>query len=392
MSSAAAAAPGPSTTTVSPLGHRPELDGLRAVAVLAVMLLHLPVFGSHRLTGGFLGVDLFFVLSGFLITSLLLEEWRRGGSISLRRFYARRALRLLPALVAVVLACSAYGALWGPRDERKLLWRAGLAALGFATNWLILWDHAQIGKPLSHTWSLSLEEHFYLIWPVLLLWLLSRRVRPRLLAGLIALGVTAVGVYRHLLCLDLGNVYHALACLDARGDGLLAGCLVGVLSSFGMLPRGGRGRALLQAAALASAGFTAYLMVCGAAWILELFRGLFTVVAAAFAVVLAALLSRPPRLVRDALSLPPLAWVGRLSYGLYLWHIPVAAVLSAQRLGCGEYTAARVQFAASFAVAAASYYGLERPFLRLKQRFRSTPVDRGAPALALAPAPTSRAG
>ena len=162
------------------LGYRPALDGLRGVAVLAVMVYH-----SGLIRGGFLGVDVFFTLSGFLITTLLLEEYARTGTLAIGRFYIRRALRLLPALVAFLI-------FWGgviltriPSEYWSVLGGYLLGVLGYVANWLyIYW------RPLgvfSHTWSLAIEEQFYLVWPVLL-FLLLRWVRraPWIVAGLLA--------------------------------------------------------------------------------------------------------------------------------------------------------------------------------------------------------------
>src|SRR5579885_2477102 len=142
------------------LGYRPWLDGLRGLAILAVFVYHLQL-----ITGGFLGVDVFFVLSGFLITSLLLEEWQRRGTISFPRFYMRRALRLLPAFFAFLLACFVYIVIFRP-DEVAAFRKEALVAACYVSNWPTL---HQVPMPtLGHAWSLSLEEQFYFLWPLLL--------------------------------------------------------------------------------------------------------------------------------------------------------------------------------------------------------------------------------
>jgi peptidoglycan/LPS O-acetylase OafA/YrhL len=136
------------------LGYRPALDGLRGVAALLVMSFHFQIPGW---SGGFLGVDVFFVLSGFLITSLLLEEWQRSGTVCLRRFFLRRALRLFPALVLVLLVTAPF-----------VSYRWPLVALGYVANWALAFKFVTFG-PISHVWSLSVEEQFYLIWPIVFL-------------------------------------------------------------------------------------------------------------------------------------------------------------------------------------------------------------------------------
>ena len=146
------------------------LDGLRGVAVVAVLVFH-----GGRLRGGYLGVDLFFVLSGFLITTLLLAEHERRGRIVLRNFYERRARRLLPALVLALLLVALYAAVWArPSELPRIRWD-GIATLFYFQNWREIvtkqnyWDAFTAPSPLQHTWSLSIEEQFYLLWPLLVM-------------------------------------------------------------------------------------------------------------------------------------------------------------------------------------------------------------------------------
>jgi len=152
------------------LGYRPSLDGLRGVSILAVMSYHLGL-----IRGGFLGVDIFFVLSGFLITTLLTDEWIRSGSISFRKFYMRRALRLLPALVVLAITCDFATVIfarlyWPPEAFVPVVFGmayASLVALFYVTNWVMI--SGQTLWILGHTWSLSIEEQFYLLWPLILI-------------------------------------------------------------------------------------------------------------------------------------------------------------------------------------------------------------------------------
>src|SRR5260221_6961507 len=150
------------------LTHQPALDGLRGLAVAGVLLFH----GGH-LTGGFLGVDAFFVLSGFLITSLLLAEAGDRGGIALGAFWARRARRLLPALACVLAAVAVYAVLYAKADDLATIRGDALATIGYFANWRAIftspdyWAMFRNQSPLDHTWSLALEEQFYLVWPLI---------------------------------------------------------------------------------------------------------------------------------------------------------------------------------------------------------------------------------
>ena len=211
------------------LGYQPGLDGLRAVAVVAVLLYH---FGVSWLPGGFLGVEVFFVISGYLITSLLLAEWRADHGIALGSFWARRARRLLPALFAMLAVVSAAALIFAPDAVPEL--RRGIpAALVYMTNWYEIVRKqsyfARFGRPplLLHLWSLAVEEQFYLIWPPLLLLGVRRtrgRRRPRVYAALGGAAASALAGY--LLYhpgVDPSRVYYGT---DTRASGLLLGAVL----------------------------------------------------------------------------------------------------------------------------------------------------------------------
>ena len=361
----------------SRLGYRPELDGLRGLAVLAVMAFHC---GLRRVfPGGFLGVDLFFVLSGFLITALVLRESQQAGRVRLPRFYLRRALRLLPALLLVLAACCAWAALRTKPDRAAVIYRAAALTACHAANAAPCWSIPM--DCLGHAWSLSVEEQFYLIWPLLLVMLLRRGARPRTIARLVAAGIIASAAVRAALWLGPwpGGAAAAATSLPARADALLAGCLVGLLASAGRLPqRPGAPPGLRIAAGLSSLfllllGMTAQ---TGAPW---LYLGGFTAVAAAAAVVVAALVNSPPRTASRLLGAPPLIWTGRISYGLYLWHFPLLSV--APKLIHSLVPATRhipgldapLAYLLALGAAALSYYVVERPCLRWKDRLGGAP-------------------
>ena len=208
------------------LPHEPALDGMRALAVIAVLLYHGHV---SWMQGGFLGVDVFFVLSGFLITSLLLAEWNGRGAIDLRAFWLRRCRRLLPAMLVVVAAVSAYAAVLATRDELDELRADTLATLGYAANWRAIAVGDQYGdlfsvpSPLQHTWSLAIEEQWYLLWPLVLLGLLFAARRhaaiPLAAIGTMVLGSTVLMAWVYDPA-DLARSYYGT---DTRCQSLLVG-------------------------------------------------------------------------------------------------------------------------------------------------------------------------
>lgn len=204
------------------LGHRPGLDGLRGVAILLVIIVHASLLPT---TFGFIGVDLFFVLSGFLITCLLVEEWDQTRRISLKNFYMRRALRLLPALLAVLTAFVIVSALTRNAREFHLDVKEALAALFYCTNWANIFDLIR-SDYLGHMWSLSIEEQFYILWPAILLCLL--RVAPRKsLPQFVLFGAALSWLTRVLLFLGTtAGRERFFFGLDTRADSLLLGCAI----------------------------------------------------------------------------------------------------------------------------------------------------------------------
>lgn len=188
----------------------PELDGVRGIAILAVFLNHT----QPTLSGGFLGVDLFFALSGFLITGILLNEFNRTGSISLRSFYYRRALRLLPALVVFLLVCAPWAH-----------WQATTATMFYFANW----HSFEFLGPLVHTWSLSVEEQFYIAWPVVLLLLLRLKLsKTAIAAGLITI-IALIFIWRLYLLKSGASWERAYKGTDTHTEGLLIGCVIALV-------------------------------------------------------------------------------------------------------------------------------------------------------------------
>ncbi len=347
---------------------------------MGVLAYHL---GFGWASGGYLGVDLFFVLSGFLITALLTEEWLDTGAIRLRAFWGRRARRLLPALALLLVAVALFVVLdgrFGPPGSTGLVDLSGLRGDGLATllyvaNWHAIFAHqsyfAQFAapSPFQHTWSLAIEEQFYLVWPpVLFLILSSSRGAWRTVGtGVAMLGALASALAMALLYqpgVDPTRVYFGT---DTRVFDMLAGGALAMVVAARKEP-GRRARTALHVAGPAAAG------ALGALWVLAggpgglppgwMFRGGFLVAAVLAVVVIAdvRLAHRGPLAV--VLSLRPVRWIGTISYGIYLWHWPVFVFMTPGLTGLSGATLDTARVTLTLVIAAGSYYGVERPVRR----------------------------
>ncbi|MBO0864934.1 MAG: acyltransferase, partial [Mycobacterium sp.] len=360
----------------------PALDGLRAVAVVLVLADH---GGIPGMSGGFLGVDIFFVLSGFLITSLLLDELGRSGRIDLAGFWIRRARRLLPALMLMVLTV-AVGRQLFPTEAIMGLRDDAIATFFWAANWMFVaqkTDYFTQGappSPLQHAWSLGVEEQYYIGWPLLLIAVAvllaaraRRRDRPALLGGvrlavflLATLGMLASAAVAIILSSTRDRVYFGT---DTRAQALLTGAAASALL-VGDWPALNHGWSLIRtrwgkwiARLLPVIGLAALAMAAHYATGSgrEFRHGLLTAVAVAAVLVIApvALDQRGP--VAMVLSWHPLVWLGTISYGVYLWHWPIFLVLNGERTGWSGLSLFAVRCAATLAASAASWWLIERP-------------------------------
>ena len=362
------------------------LDGVRAIAVAGVVLYH---SGVRWVPGGLLGVDVFFVLSGFLITSLLLREVGGGGRIHFGAFWARRARRLLPALILVLLAVMLWAALDPSLDLHSI--RLDVAsALGYVANWRFAFSHqgyfasSQAPSPVLHLWSLGVEEQFYLFWPILVAGVvgfcrLGQRLAHRrateyqrtggrpgifLLAIAGAGGSTAWLIYGALHGTDSSRLYYGT---DTRVLALLVGASLAAIMP---LPQDRRAvrpstRAavtwtLLGLAALG--GLLATFAIVGGQDRL-LYRGGFLVFAVIVAIMIAALVRVPRGPLSRLLGVQPLAHIGRISYGIYLWHWPVILFLTAERVHVTGGALLALRIATAVTLAEVSYWLMERPIL-----------------------------
>ena len=354
------------TATAAParprLAHIPALDGLRGVAVVAVLMFH----GGY-LRGGFLGVDLFFVLSGFLVTSLLLVEWKGSDGIALGRFWARRARRLLPALLGVVFVVAVFMRTLAASTQWRQIRSDGWATLFYVANWHAIFSGSSYGagggrSPFEHCWSLAIEEQFYVIWPLLLVFVLGRKwgvrgvlrlsiavavVGTALLIGLSFTGVSQnslyLGSHTRMASVGMGAALAAWTQLGDRAPGRRS--LTPLFGTLGWIG------AVILAVTWTTIGLhdTA------------LYRGVLTLAGLAAVAVLASVTNGSSKAMSSGLSVAPLRWLGLISYGLYLWHWPIFLWLDEPRTGLSGPLLFAVRVLASLAAAVVSYEWLEKP-------------------------------
>jgi peptidoglycan/LPS O-acetylase OafA/YrhL len=357
----------------------PTLDGIRGVMMIVVFTAHVS-FAS--VPGAAVGVDTFFVLSGFLITALLVREFRKIGFVDLGRFYVRRALRLLPALV-VGLAFTVLVALVFFPALRGNVVRSAASALFYFANFRA--EHDPSSMPMTlHLWSLSVEEQFYVVWPisfVLLLRVPALRQARHLIA--IALGTWVALVAWRWLAWELWADRESLAYRpDLRGVGLPLGCVLGLVLGFDLLPTSDRFRRWVRVAAALGAVFLAVYIAKREWWPETLYPFAIPVAGIAAGAVILAEVTFPTPLLTSFLGLRPMRWIGRVSYGIYIIHVPII-VLVADKMQRYERPT-RIAVAAVLTVVGAALLRVvfERPFLAMKSRFSTvkepTPATAGS--------------
>jgi peptidoglycan/LPS O-acetylase OafA/YrhL len=380
---------GPRTTNIS---YIPALDGIRGVAIVVIMGFHGGVFLT---SGGFYSLDTFFALSGFLITSLLITEWQQTARIRLGLFWSRRARRLLPGLLVMVLGVVLLNAVLLPAGTYPTLRADSLSSLFYFANWHFIADGSnyfnQTGPtpPLIHMWSLAVEEQFYLVWPLVVLGVFTLWRSRRVLLVVCVVGALASAAEMGALysLADVNRVYYGT---DTRAQSLLVGAALAVgLSLWAdrrrrhgvVMPASAeRGPALggdpawvartpLGQWAVTAVGLVG---VAGSALLwtkvsyneLFAFRGGFLLAALATAAVLFSVVCAQRSVLARTLSVTPLRFIGRISYEMYLWHYPLFTYLDAARLGFGGLALFGVRVAVTVAVATASYYLVGRPIRR----------------------------
>jgi peptidoglycan/LPS O-acetylase OafA/YrhL len=374
------------------LSYSPGLDGLRAIAVMAVLLYHADL---PFIPGGFLGVEVFFVISGYLITALLLAEWRQKGTINLKDFWLRRARRLLPALYVLLVVTMSFAVVFVPGEVAGL--RADvIAAVGYVTNWFLIFGQESyfesVGRPslLQHLWSLAVEEQFYLIWPIVLavgLGVGTVRRRKRLVLTVAVAGAAASAIAMALMYtpgVDPSRIYFGT---DTRATGLLCGAALAFLWS-----PGDKYRSADKWASFRSLGpsrlrrrwwpaVPLLLDIVGAAALFALilfglnlgefepflYRGGLVAVALATALLIAVVVHPRSWVVSRLLGSAPMRWLGVRSYGIYLWHWPVFMVTRPELdVPFGGLPLLAMRLGITIVLADLSY------------RFVETPIRRGA--------------
>jgi peptidoglycan/LPS O-acetylase OafA/YrhL len=309
----------------SEAGRITSLDGIRAFAVLAVVAYHV----TSLAPGGWAGVDIFFVLSGYLITDLLVREYDRGRRINLPAFWGRRAIRLLPALITVIVLVLAVG--WWRADPNEGLNRfwGPLSALGYFANFRGI--HPETMPLLPHAWSLSLEEQFYLTWPpilwLLMHWRVSRQVLARWLLGI----AIAVNVYCAALYFNGASPFRLTNLPDTHSAGLLLGCALALWLPGSTLRA--RIRRRIQLLALALVVLFPFFVALGSYAKGVPFVGGYAAISLATAVLLIERLRCPTPTLNRLFDASWAVWLGQRSYELYLVHYPILVVL--RRAGCG---------------------------------------------------------
>lgn len=368
------------TPSARSIAYQPSLDGVRAIAVAVVLLYHSDFAVAQ---GGFLGVSVFFTLSGYLITSLLLGEGERTGRIAPGRFWGRRFRRLAPASLAALALVVATARWWATTGQQESLAGDTWAALAQVANWRFVVQGQSYAdlfgadpSTLLHFWSLAVEQQVYLVYPLVMLGLvvLARRrswVTPVVLAGLALASALAL-----VLTSDRDLAYYGT---HTRAAEFLVGALLATVPS-GWLAAPGVRRPLVVAGWLALGGLGVLVVTTQqqADW---LYAGGFSVLGVVWSVLLAGALASGS--LRSALSWQPLVAVGAVSYGLYLFHWPVFLALDADRVGLDGPVLLAVRLAVTTALTLASYRWLERP-VRERRWFASAALAGGAYAVAIA--------
>ena len=350
----------------SSFGYKPALDGLRAVAVGSVMAYHFSGFSDGSMPGGFLGVDTFFVLSGYLITSLLLHEWQGTGTLKLSAFWIRRAKRLFPALLIALTAVTVWAG-FAIQSDRLGAFRAdGLWTLFYGANWHFIasgqsyFDLFNEASPLRHAWSLAIEEQFYVFWPLITFGLLRLgRGRPRFLGAVCVAGIVGSAFLLSNLY-DADDPSRAYYGTDSRASQLLVGALLAIALTR-WSPRSRGSRAAVQVMGYVGAALCVWAFAASSDTDSWLYNGGYLGFAFATAAVITAIVQPGRSPLTALLALRPVRWIGQVSYGLYLWHWPVQIAISEARTGITGWTLAVLRIAVTFIATTLSYYLIERP-------------------------------
>ncbi len=354
------------------LGNRPPLTGIRAPLILAVLVYH---SNFRTLPGAWVTLQVFFVLSGFLITAMLASEGRRNGRISLARFYSRRAARLLPPLALVIVLMAVYAAFVSVADASQRLWGDSAAAIFYYADYRQALGDAPFFGYLAQTWSLSVEEQFYVIWSVLMVLAIATN-RRRLAYWFAVAGIVASTADRLWIVFSAPRFDHAVFtrvyyAFDTRADAIFLGCLLGLLANDGYFsawrPWASR---LLSAGAVCSAAFLVWILFSAPLFHENLVVWWLPATTLASAVIILSLIISPLSIGARFIGLAPFVFVGDLSYMLYIVHFPVYLALQPGADGTHlPYLPTEIlRLGVIFAIAVASWYLMEQPLMRWRRR------------------------
>lgn len=370
---------GPHELRPSELGKRPPLTGLRALAVGVVVVFH---SNFRAMPGAWVGPQVFFVLSGFLITSLLTREGRRSGRISLPGFYARRTARLLPPLLLTIGLVALYALFVHVADAAHRLWGDSLAAVFYFADYRQAFGHAPFFGYLAQTWSLSVEEQFYIVWSVAMVVAVATGWRKlayiMAVAGLVAsIADRLYFVYHahHMAnhAFDPVTFVRAYYAFDTRADALLIGCLLGLLATDGYLDGWGTwARAAVAVAAVASAAFLIWIVFEAPLFTENLLVWWLPLTSLAGAVLIVYFVVCPGGIGAKVMGIGVLVFIGELSYTIYLVHFPVFLALGQANTHWSFWPLELVRLAIVFAIAILSWYAIERPLMRWRHRSTDT--------------------
>jgi peptidoglycan/LPS O-acetylase OafA/YrhL len=361
------------------LTYVPQLDGLRGFAVALVVIYHCQYltagWGPRPFPGGFIGVDLFFALSGFLITAGLISQLDRRGRINLAEFATRRIRRLVPALVFAVVGVIALSELVGNAPKGEAVRNTAIGSLLYVSNWQQAAGWRFVFE-LTHTWSLAVEAQFYLVWPLVLIVVSALRIPRRVFAGILLATVVVVAVHRWRMWTDPAHFLPLYIRTDTRADVILFGCLGGLAVSWQWLGRAAGRR--LRLPAVIALGLILFVCLDFATGDSRLYHGWFSIMAVSCATLVVAAVLDPDWALHRWWRQRWLIVLGKRSYSLYLWHVPIFLFVAEHLSSWPVWLRLLVGPLSAAALTELSYRLVENRFRR--RRPPSAPIVSPAPA------------
>ena len=355
--------------------YLPSIDSLRALAVLAVIIYHIDV---NYLPGGFLGVDLFFVLSGYLISSLIIKEYKKTGTLNLYNFYMRRARRLLPAVYFMITVCLVFMVLFNGVLLRKSHLDAVFGYI-YSSNWwyifhkLDYFDSFGAQSPFKHLWSLAIEEQFYMFFPLIFLIFNRQKKEEGQSSSLnknflyIVLGLILISLVTHILLFDINNINRIYFGTDTRAFSLLVGVVGALVYPMDKLssPTNAKESVLYSVVSLTSISTLIAIMFYTSEYNTWLYRGGFLLVAVLGLIIIISS-GKQHTFISKALSFRPIVFIGKISYSLYLWHFPIIVLTTpVSEIGNPNLFYVTLRIILTFIAATLSYLFVETSIRKL---------------------------